>query len=124
MDTSIDPDPQQSIKKRQRSARWIGFFMFIGGGVLGYLSIVLPLMAASRHEEDVSISFKGVVCVPALVIIGLILFVLGNERAGQMFGTREKPSVLGGVVCLVAAGIGILLYELLKSRLRDFGYTI
>ena len=104
--------------------RWIGLTMFIGGGVLAYLSIVLPLLAASRHEEDVSISLKGVVFVPGLILFGLILFVMGNDRAGQMFGSRRKPTALGLIICIVTAGIGILLYEWLKNRLRANGYTI
>jgi len=104
--------------------RWVGFFMFIGGGVLAYFSIILPLLAASHHEEGVSISLKGVMLAPALIILGLILFFMGNDRAGQLFGSRQKPSALGVVICIVTAGIGILLYEWLKSRLRAYGYGI
>jgi hypothetical protein len=122
MDASTDPKTGQPVKKNQGTGRWIGFFMFIGGGALAYLAIIAPLLAASRHEEDVSLSMKMVVLAPALIIIGLILFFMGNERAGQMFGSREKKSALGWVICIVIAGIGILLYEWLKSRLRVYGY--
>jgi hypothetical protein len=115
MDTST---PEQPVKKM----RWLGLFMVIGGGVLAYLCIILPLLAASHHEEDLSISLKGVMLAPALIVLGLILFFMGNDRAGQMFGTRQKPSPLGLVICMVTAGIGILLYEWLKSRLRNYGY--
>ena len=104
--------------------RWIGFFMFIGGGALAYLSVISPLLAASRHEEDVSISMKGVMLAPALLVIGGFLFFLGNERAGELFGTREKPSALGWVICIATAVIGFLLYEWLESRLRAYGYSI
>ncbi len=61
---------------------------------------------------------------PALIILGLILFFMGNDEAGQMFGTRQKPSALGLVICIVTVGIGFLLYEWLKSRLRTYGYVI
>ena len=98
--------------------------MFIAGGVLGYLSILLPLLAASRHEEDVSISFKGVVFAPALLILGFILFLKGDARAGELFGTREQPSVRGGLICVGTAVIGILLYEWLQHRLRAYGYGV
>ena len=98
--------------------------MFIGGGVLAYLSIISPLLAASHHEEDVSISLKAVMLAPALIMLGLVLFFMGDDRAGQMFGTREKPSALGLVICIVTAGIGFLLYEWLKSRLRAYGYGV
>ena len=97
--------------------------MFFGGCALVYFSIISPLLAASRHEEDVSISLKAVVLSPALVVIGLILFCVGNERAGQLLGTKKEPKVIGIVICLVIAGIGILLYGWLKSRLRAYGYS-
>lgn len=103
--------------------RWVGLFMFIGGGVLAYLCIISPLIAASHHEEDVSISLKAVILTPALIIIGLILFFMGNDRAGQLLGSRKNPSPLGIVICLITAGIGILLYVWLKSRLQAYGYT-
>jgi len=78
----------------------------------------------AHHEEGVSISLKGVMLAPALIILGLILFFMGNDRAGQLFGSRQKPSALGVVICIVTAGTGILLYEWLKSRLRAYGYGI
>lgn len=104
--------------------RWLGFFMSVGGGVLAYLSIVLPLVAASQHEEDVSISLKAVMLAPALIILGLILLFMGNDGAGRLLGSRQRPTLFGWVVCIVIAGIGILLYEWLKSRLRAYGYSI
>jgi hypothetical protein len=103
--------------------RWLGLLMFIGGGALAYFSVISPLLAASRHEEDVSISLKAVVLTPALVVIGLILFCIGNERAGQLLGTRKEPKAIGGVIAVVIVGIGILLYQWLKSRLRAYGYS-
>ncbi len=103
--------------------RWLGFFMAVGGGVLAYFSVVSPLVAASHHEADVSISDKAVFLSPALIIIGLILLVVGNDKAGRFMGSRQRPTPLGIVICIVMAGIGILLYEWLKSRLRAYGYN-
>ena len=120
MNAPTDPNPQQPVRKM----RWLGFFMSIGGGVLAYLSIVLPLVAASQHEEDVSISLKAVMLAPALIILGLLLLFMGNDGAGRLMGSRQRPTLLGWVICLVIAGIGILLYEWLKSRLRAYGYSI
>src|SRR3954454_1384934 len=117
MDAPTDPNPQQPVRKM----RWIGCFMSIGGGVLAYLSIVSPLVAASHHEEDVSISLKAVMLAPALIILGFILLFMGNDGAGRFLGSRQRPTPLGWVICLVIAGIGILLYEWLKSRLRAYG---
>jgi hypothetical protein len=119
MDALTDQSAQP-VKKM----RWVGFFMFVGGCALGYFSMISPLIAASHHEEDVSISLKAVMLTPALIFLGLILFFLGNDKAGRIFGSREKPSVFGVVFCIVAVGIGILLYEWLKSRLRAYGYNI
>jgi hypothetical protein len=112
------------VRETDSQKRWIGFFMFFAGGVVAYLSIISPLLAASHHEEDVSVSFEGVMIAPALIILGLILFFMGNDRAGQLFGSRQKPSALGVVICIVTAGIGILLYEWVKSRLKAYGYGI
>ncbi|MDB6025817.1 MAG: hypothetical protein JWM68_2040 [Verrucomicrobiales bacterium] len=120
MDAPTDPNPQQPVRKM----RWLGFFMSIGGGVLAYFSIVLPLVAASHHEDDVSISLKAVMLAPALVILGLMLLFMGNDRAGRLMGSRQRPTPFGWVICIVIAGIGILLYEWLKSRLRAYGYSI
>jgi hypothetical protein len=97
--------------------------MFIGGGVLIYFFVVLPLESASQHEEDVSISLKAVMFAPALTILGLILWFIGNDGAGRLFGSRREPKPLGAVIAVVLAGIGILLYEWLKSRLRAYGYS-
>ena len=101
-----------------------GLLVFIATAVLAYFAIFLPLLAVWHHEEDVSISRKGVMLAPAIIILGLILFLMGNERAGQMFGSRQRPSALGLAICIVTAGIGILLYEWLKSRIRAYGYSI
>src|SRR5580765_3022654 len=120
MDAPTDPNHQQPVSKM----RWIGFFMSIGGGVLAYLSIVSPLVAASQHEEDVSISLTAVMLAPALIILGLILLFMGNDGAGRFLGSRQSPKPLGGVVCIIIAGIGILLYHWLKSRLRTYGYSL
>ena len=112
------------VREVNSQKRWIGFLMFISGGVIAYFSIISPLLAALHHEEDVSISSKGVMLAPALIVFGLILFFMGNDRAGQLFGSRQKPSALGLVICIITAGIGILLYEWLKSRLRFYGYGV
>ena len=120
MDTPIDQNPQRPVRKM----RWIGFFMFVSGGVLAYLSILLPLVGASHHEEDVSISLKAVMFAPALIILGLILLFMGNDGAGRLLGSRQRPKLLGLVICIAIVGIGILLYEWLRSRLRAYGYAI
>ncbi len=108
---------------KQLTERGIGVFALVGCGVLSYLSIVSPLLAASRHGESVSLSMKGAVVVPVLLAIGIINVVMG-ERASQVLGRRQKPSALGWVIYIVAFGVGILLYQWLKSSLRGYGYGV
>ena len=95
--------------------------MLIGSGVLAYLAIVLPLQEASRHEEDISITMKAVVFVPALFGVGLMLIFTG-DKSSEIFGSRQRPSPLGIIICVAMAVVGILLYEWLKGRLRGYGY--
>lgn len=95
----------------------------IGCGVLSYLSIVAPLLAASRHAESVTFSMKGAVVAPVLLAIGIINIAMG-DRASWILGRREKPSALGWVIYTVTFGLGVLLYQWLKSRLRQYGYGV
>jgi hypothetical protein len=121
MDTATEQRSEQPLEKRRSSERGIGIFMVICSGVLGYLSVVLPLQEAARHEEEISITVKAVAFVPALFGVGLML-IFSGKKSGEIFGTRERPSPLGIIVCVVMAVVGILLYEWLKSRLRGYGY--
>lgn len=121
MDTATDPGTEQPLEKRRSSERGIGIFMVICSGVLAYLAIALPLQEAARHEEEISITMKAVAFVPALFGVGLML-IFSGKKAGEIFGTRESPSPLGIIICVVMAVIGILLYEWLKSKLRGYGY--
>jgi len=121
MDTATEQKPEQPLEKRRSSERGIGIFMVICSGVLGYLALVLPLQEAARHEEEISITMKAVFFVPALFGVGLML-IFSGKKSGEIFGTRESPSPLGIIVCIVMAVVGILLYEWLKSKLRGYGY--
>ena len=123
MDT---PDRQQtgpSVMDRQLSDRGIGVLALVGCGILTYLSILSPLIAASHHQESVTLSLKGAVVTPVLLAIGLINVVMG-DRAAAILGRRQKPSALGWVIYIATFGIGVLLYHWLKSRLRAYGYEV
>jgi len=123
MDTQTEPKPKQSIMNKPLTERGIGVFALVGCAVLSYLSIVAPLLAASRHEESVTFSMKGAVVVPVLLAIGVINVAMG-DRASHILGRREKPSALGWVIYAVTFGLGVLLYQWLKSRLRSNGYGV
>jgi len=116
-----DQEPQPPVQRRRFAQRGIGVVMVIASGVLAYLCIILPMQAAAHHEEGVSISMEGVAFVPALFAIGLILIFMG-DKPSQTPDTGAEPPVLMGIVCVVMVVIGILLYEWLKSRLREYGY--
>ena len=121
--TPTEKKPAQTIMSKPLSERGIGVLALVGCGVLSYLSVVTPLLAASRHEEEVSLSMKGVVGVPVLLAMGVIHVTMG-DRASRILGRREKPSALGWVIYLITFGLGILLYGWLKGRLRSSGYDI
>jgi hypothetical protein len=95
--------------------------MVLGSIVLGYLSIVLPLQEAAQHEDEISVSRKAVIFVPALLGVGLVLVFTGDKPSP--LGVRGKPTVLGWIFCVSIAVVAIVLYEWLKSRLRAYGYA-
>lgn len=117
METPPEEKPAQSMMNKPLSERGIGVLALIGCGVLSYLSIVGPLVAASRHEESVNFSMKGAVVAPVLLAIGVINVAMG-DRSSRILGRREKPSALGWVIYAVTFGLGVLLYQWLKSKLR------
>ena len=118
---SENQQTKQSVMSRELSDRAIGVFALVGTGVIAYLSIISPLLAASRHEESVGLSLKGAVVTPVIFAIGIINVVMG-EKARTIIGRRQAPSPLGWVIYIATFGIGILLYQWLKSKLRDYGY--
>jgi hypothetical protein len=118
----IPAPPQTQIKKRS-SEKVLGVCMVVASPILGYLSIAVPLQQAAQGEEEISISMKGVGFVPALLGIGLFL-VFASDKPNLFLGTRHKPTVLGWIVCIGIAVMGIALYEWLKSRLRAHGYAV
>jgi hypothetical protein len=107
--------------KPDNSDRFLGVFALVGSGVIGYMCIVAPLVAASKHESSVDLSMKGVVVVPVLFALGIINVIMG-VRARPILGRRQMPSPLGFVIYAVTFGLGILLYQWMKTRLRAYGY--
>jgi hypothetical protein len=101
--------------------RLVGLLMLLAGAVLAYLCVYDPLQAASRHEEKVSLSLKGAILCPLVLVMGAAYLVLGR-RARAVFGTREHPTTAVWVCCvlLVLAGLGLYLY--LRSVIEAQGY--
>jgi hypothetical protein len=116
-----DQQPRQSMMNRELSDRGLGIFALIGSGVLTYLCVIAPLLAASRHEHSISLSLKGAIVTPVIFTIGIINVIMG-EKARQILGRRQMPSGLGWVIYIVAFGLGILLHQWVNIRLREYGY--
>ena len=120
---SDDPQLRQVKVKADNSDRILGAFALVGTAVIGYLCVLAPVLAASRHESSVDLSLKGVVVLPVIFAIGIINLIMG-ERARPILGRRQMPSRLGFVIYGVTFVIGILLYQWLKGRLKDYGYVV
>jgi hypothetical protein len=120
---SNDEHSEQPVAKGDSSDRILGVVALVGAGVIGYLCVVAPLLAASRHEGSVDLSLKGVVALPPIFATGIINLIMG-ERPRPILGRRQMPSPLGFIIYGVTFVIGILLYQWLKSRLREYGYGV
>jgi len=118
---SSEQQPKQTLMNRQLSVRGIGILALVGGTVIAYLSVVSPLLAASRHEESVTTSLKGAGITPLILALGIV-YTFFPERAAALLGHPQKPTRLGWAFSLVFGLLGIPLYLWLKSRLREYGY--
>jgi hypothetical protein len=101
--------------------RLIGLVMLLGGAVLAYLCVYDPLRAAARGDENVSLSLKGAILCPLVLVMGAAYVILGR-RATTLFGTRERPSPAMWVVGVVLLLAGLGLYFYLKSVIEAQGY--
>ena len=120
---SSEQPPQKSFMSRELSVRGIGIMALVGGTVIAYLSVVSPLLAASRHEESVTTTLKGTGITPMILAFGVV-YTFFPARATALLGHPQKPTRLGWVFALVFGLLGIPLYLWLKSRLREYGYAV
>jgi hypothetical protein len=102
--------------------RLIGLGLLVGGLVLSYLCVYEPLQAAARNDPKVSLSLKGALLCPGLVLYGLAMFLFGNSITAFL-GTREKPTLATWVCAFAVLALGFILYQWLKSTLESSGYA-
>jgi threonine/homoserine/homoserine lactone efflux protein len=119
----MPPEQKQSFMNRQLSVRGIGLLALLGGTLVAYLSVVSPLLAASRHEESVMTTLKGTGITPLILALGVV-YTFFPAKATALLGHPQKPTRLGWVFALVFGLLGIPLYLWLKSRLREYGYAV
>lgn len=108
---------------RELSVRGIGILALVGGSIIAYLSLVLPLLAASRHEESVSTTLKGTGITPLVLALGIV-YTFFPARATALLGHPQRMTRLGWAFCVVFGLLGIPLYLWLKSKLRAYGYAV
>ena len=108
---------------RELSVRGIGILALVGGSVIAYLSVVMPLLAASRHEESVSTTLKGTGITPLILALGIV-YTFFPARATALLGHPQRMTRLGWTFSAVFGLLGIPLYLWLKSRLREYGYGV
>jgi len=101
--------------------RLLGVVLLVCGGGLGYLCVYEPLESARSEAPSVSVTLKGAILTPPLVLIGLLYLALGS-RATEVMGTREKPTPAAYAIVLGAMVLGFGLYFWLRSALEAHGY--
>ena len=120
---SNEQQPKQTLMSREISARGLGIFALIGGSVIAYLSVVSPLLDASRHAESVTTTLKGTGITPLVLALGIV-YTFFPTRATALLGHPQRMTRLGWMFCIVFGLLGIPLYLWLKSRLRQYGYGV
>jgi len=105
------------------SVRGCGILALVGGSVVAYLSVVEPLLAASRHVGRVSIFFKGAVITPLILATGVVYTVF-PATATVLLGHPQRPTRLGWAFSLFFGLLGIPLYLWPKGKLREYGYEV
>ena len=108
---------------RELSVRGLGVLALVGGSVIAYLSVISPLLAASRHAESLTTSLKGTGITPLTLALGMA-YTFFPAKATALLGHPQKPTRLGWIFALVFGLLGIPLYLWLKSKLREYGYHI
>jgi hypothetical protein len=81
---------------RELSVRGIGVLALVSGCVITYLSVISPLLAASRQAESVTTSLKGTGITPLILAFG-IAYTFFPARATALLGHTQRPTRLGWV---------------------------
>lgn len=120
---SDNQQTKQSFMSRELSVRGMGILLFICGSAISYFCVVSPLLAASHHEENLTISIKGIGITPLILALG-IAYTFFPAGATELLGHPQKPTRLGWVFAVIAGLLGIPLFLWVKSRLQVYGYRV
>lgn len=101
--------------------RVIGILLLALGAAAAYVSIYLPLEAASQHDESVSLFLYGAVFCPLFLVYGLLYLLMGQRVTG-LLGTREKPTQAAIGIIILSGVVGIVIYLCLRAYLSSEGY--
>jgi threonine/homoserine/homoserine lactone efflux protein len=118
----IEQQATQSTGLSELPVRGYGVLGLVCGAGIAYLSIVAPLLAASRHAPSVSITLKGAAITPLALAFGIVYTLLPTQ-AGAILGHPQKPSKMGYVFATVFGLLGIPVYLWLKGKLIQSGYV-
>jgi len=105
---------KQNIHSESSAASWSSAVVFWD------TSDYFTAARASRHEEDVTIFHERCSFCAGPFWCRLMLIFTATDESGFRHQAKAIRTRLGS--CIVMAGLGILLYEWLKRRLRDYGY--
>ncbi len=89
--------------------------------ILVYVCILLPIQQAHDHADSVTTAFKGVLLVPALLVIGAI-YSVAPEWTARMSADIEHKKGIVWTAALVGAAAGGILYWVVKSHIEAYGY--
>jgi hypothetical protein len=118
----IEQQAKQSNAFSELPVRGFGLLGLICGAGIGYLTIVAPLLAASRHAPSVPITLTGAAITPLALAFGIVYTLLPNQ-ASAILGHPQQPTKMGYAFATVFGLLGIPLYLWLKSHLIQSGYA-
>ncbi len=113
--------------------RKTGPFVLVAGGVVLMKLCVLDVLNHARdHADSVSLSFKGVVLAPTILLFGIALIPASRRPAGTVgsFQRRmtnqqtQRLNAFGWMVVLLFLVPGAALYVWLRSQLAALGYDV
>jgi hypothetical protein len=113
---------------------WVGkaaSIVLVGLGIFLLKLCVFDVLAAAKRHETISLSMKGVLLAPPVLVLGLVATVAsftkgGSTSLGERFSDphtrRLRP--LGWAIVLLLLAVGGGVYFWLTSQLTALGYDV
>jgi hypothetical protein len=120
--SGIERDPELTRALNRIPDRLLGAFMLAIALLFGDWGVLTPLLAAARHQRNISYHHEATVAFPPILVIGLLYIVLG-QRATRFLGLKagQRPTQLGMVLVAVLVLAGFVLHGWLQVRLEIGG---